>query len=88
MIGDYLAMAGHADDLDGPLFRPVKNNRGGGLNKALSPHAVYNNIVLHYGKIAGVGFPGFRTHAMRFTAATNALDRIASAIVRESGDWR
>jgi integrase/recombinase XerD len=26
-IRDYLDLAKHGDDLDGPLFRPVKDNR-------------------------------------------------------------
>jgi hypothetical protein len=26
MIDDYLVMAGHRSDIDGPLFRPVANN--------------------------------------------------------------
>jgi integrase/recombinase XerD len=26
LVGEYLALAGHGADLDGPLFRPVANN--------------------------------------------------------------
>ena len=29
LIESYLVMAGHGDDNDGPLFRPVRNNRTG-----------------------------------------------------------
>ena len=27
-IGEYLDMAGHWDDREGPMFRPINNNRG------------------------------------------------------------
>lgn len=74
LIEEYLDMGGHRDELHGPLFRPVKNNRGGGLQKPLTPHAVYNNIVRHYSLKAGVYFNGLRSHSMRATAATNALE--------------
>ncbi len=65
LIADYLESAGHEDDLDGPLFRPVRNNRTGVLNKSLHPDSVYKDIVK---PLAGVG-----VHSMRATAATNAL---------------
>lgn len=45
LIAAYLEAAGHAGDLQGPLFRPVKNNRTGTLAKPLSPTAVYQDIV-------------------------------------------
>jgi len=34
-IRAYLHTAGHADDLDGPLFRPLRNN--GLVNRSLGP---------------------------------------------------
>ena len=34
----------------------------------------YLNIVAHYAKQVGILFPGFSPHALRATAATNALD--------------
>ena len=36
LLEAYMETSGHRDDLNSPLFRPVKNNRGGGLNKPLS----------------------------------------------------
>ena len=51
LIEEYLAvLAKHGGgqdgvDLDGPLFRPVKNNRTGTLDKHLDPGSVYRNIV-------------------------------------------
>ena len=37
-IEDYLALAGHRADLEGPLFRPVKNNRTGRLDRRSIRH--------------------------------------------------
>jgi len=55
LIEEYLAAAKHGGgqngvDLDGPLFRPVANNRTGTLDKHLDPSSVYRNIVSKYGK--------------------------------------
>ena len=47
LIEDYLAMAGHREALNGALFRPVKNNRTGSLERALDANSVYRNIVRH-----------------------------------------
>jgi integrase len=41
-------------DLTGPLFRPVKNNSTGTLNKPLNPASVYQEVVRRYGKQAGI----------------------------------
>jgi hypothetical protein len=53
--------------------RPLKNNRTGRLEKALSPDAIYK-IVRRYS--ADLGFE-IGAHALRATAATNALDHKA-----------
>jgi integrase len=71
---EYLEAVGHKQDFDGPLFRPVRNNRTGELRKHLCPEAVYKNVVLKYSKASGIHFPGLRPHALRATAATNALE--------------
>jgi len=74
-IQDYLEMAGPgAADPEAPLFRPVKNNRTGTLDQPLTTNSIYNNVVVKYAKAAGLHFPGFSPHALRATAATNALD--------------
>lgn len=72
-VYDYLEAAGHVDDTHGALFRPIRNNRSGDLQKSLSPDAVYK-LVRTYSKALGfeVG-----AHALRATAATNALDHQA-----------
>ena len=73
LIHDYLEAAGHGEDENGALFRPLKNNRTGRLEKALSPDAIYK-IVRRYS--ADLGFE-IGAHALRATAATNALDHEA-----------
>jgi integrase/recombinase XerD len=75
MIEDYLALAGHRSDLEGALFRPVKNNRTGELDRHLDPASVYRNIVRKYGLATGISAEvnGLCVHSLRATAATNAL---------------
>ena len=66
-------------DVDGPLFRPVRNNRTGTLEKALDPGSIYRNIVVKYGRKTGIHTEvnGLCVHSMRATAATNALSHEA-----------
>ena len=54
LIEEYLAAAKHGGELDGSLFRPVKNNRTGTLDKHLDPGSVYRNIVRKYGRETGI----------------------------------
>lgn len=80
LIEEYLVRAKHEKDLEGPLFRPVKNNRTEEkLNRPLDPASVYRNIVRHYGLLAGVSVAvnGLCVHSLRATAATNALSHQA-----------
>ncbi|HUA82829.1 MAG TPA: tyrosine-type recombinase/integrase [Bryobacteraceae bacterium] len=69
LIDDYLDAAGHGDDPDGALFRPLRNSRGGRMENAITPDGVYK-LVQHYASLLGVKI---RTHSLRSTAATNAL---------------
>ena len=53
LIEEYLAdgetrRGAGAMELDGPLFRPVTNNRTGTLDRHLDPGSVYRNIVMKY----------------------------------------
>lgn len=73
MIGDYLKKAGHGADHDGALFRPLRNSRGGGRKKAITPDGVYKLVRIYS---ALLGFE-IGAHALRATAATNALDHEA-----------
>jgi site-specific recombinase XerD len=84
LIEEYLAMAKHSGgldgvDLDGALFRLVKNNSTGTLDKHLNPASVYRNIVQKYGRETAVNIEvnGLCVHSMRATAATNALSNEA-----------
>ena len=73
LIHDYLEAAGHGADENGALFRPIKDNRRKTLEKALTPNGVYT-LVRTYS--VQLGFK-IRPHALRATAATNALDHQA-----------
>lgn len=86
-IEAYLVMAGHRADLEGPLFRPVKNNRTGRLDRHLDPGSVYRNIVCKYGAETGISSEviGLCVHSLRATAATNALSHDAD--IRMVQDW-
>jgi site-specific recombinase XerD len=73
LIHDYIKTAGHGEDDTGALFRPIRNNATGELDKAISPDGVYK-LVRAYS--AALGFQ-IGAHALRATAATNALDHDA-----------
>jgi integrase/recombinase XerD len=75
LIEAYLALAGHASDLAGPVFRPVTNNRTGMLEKPLYPGSIYHNVIRKYGRETGINAEVNRlcVHSLRATAATNAL---------------
>jgi integrase/recombinase XerD len=79
LIQEYLTLAGHSEDAAGPLFRPVKNNVTGELDRPLNPNSVYRNIVQKYGLETGVRTQvnGLCVHSLRATAATNALSHEA-----------
>ena len=69
----HMKVAGHGADENGALFRPIKNNRTGRLDKAITPDAVYRLV---RGYSGALGFE-IGAHALRTTAATNALDHQA-----------
>ena len=73
LIHDYPEAAGHGTDDNGALFRPIRNNRTGRIDKALDPNMVYKLV---RGYSAELGFE-IGAHALRATAATNALDHQA-----------
>ena len=73
LIHEYLEAAGHGEDDNGALFRPLRNNTTGKLDKAITPDGIYK-LVRAYS--AALGFE-IGAHALRATAATNALDHQA-----------
>jgi hypothetical protein len=87
LIEEYLALAGHADDATGPVFRPVTNNRTGELDRPLDPGSVYTNIVQKYGLTTGLCTEAtrLRVHSLRATAAINALSHEADIAKCRSG---
>lgn len=72
-VAEYLEVSGHGDEDGSALFRPLHHSRPGGLAKAITPDAIYK-IVRGYS--AALGFE-IGAHALRATAATNALDHQA-----------
>ena len=84
LIGEYLQMGKHGGgqehkNLEEALFRPVKNNRTGKLDKHLDPGSIYRNILRKYGRETGINAEvnGLCVHSLRATAATNALSNEA-----------
>ncbi len=70
LINEYLDAAGHGLNEGGALFRPVRNNRTGRLEGAITADGVYRLV---RGYSAQIGFQ-IGAHALRATAAANALD--------------
>ena len=73
LIHDYLAAAGHGVDENGALFRPIRNNRTGRPERAITGDGVYK-LVRTYSALLGFEIGA---HSLRATAATNALDHQA-----------
>ena len=44
LIEEYLEKAGHGADDAGALFRPLRDSRGGGRKKAITPDGVYKLV--------------------------------------------
>jgi integrase/recombinase XerD len=88
LIEEYLAVASHAADSAGPVFRPVTNNRTGDLERPLDPASVYQNIVKKYGLETGISAEvnGLCVHSLRATVATNALSHEAD--IAKVQEWR
>ncbi len=85
-IKRYLAVCGHADDLDGPLFRPTRHNQ-----KCSDPRRALNSdgvarIVRKYARTIGIE-RGYAAHALRATWITTALENGADLkdVQRDAG---
>jgi integrase len=69
----YLERAGFANDMDGPLFRPLSHNGKATLRRrAMDPDAI-DRVVRKYATLIGLG-RGYSAHSMRATFITTALD--------------
>jgi integrase/recombinase XerD len=77
LIVEYLEHAGHGEDPGGGLFRSVRENvRSGNVRGGLTAEGLYL-IVTTYAKRIGIDTERVAPHALRATAATNALDHEA-----------
>lgn len=78
-IEEYLATAGHKDDVDGPLFRPVRNNARGpqSLRHHLHPDVI-DRLIRKYARNALGRTRGYSAHSMRATFITTALENGAN----------
>lgn len=84
LVEEYLDAAGHRLDAGGALFRPVKNPHGA-LEKHLTGRSVHSAIVRKWALEAGVSAEAVRPHALRTTAATNALEH--GADIAKVQEW-
>lgn len=68
----YLEQAGHGDDSDGPLFRPLAHNGKAALRcREMDPDAI-DRLVRKYALALGLA-RGYSAHSMRATFITTAL---------------
>jgi len=75
-LQEYLAKAGHGQDVEGPLFRPIRTNwkkPEADLRRFLDPDMI-DRIVRKYVKEALGHTRGFSAHSCRATFATTALE--------------
>lgn len=76
-INDYLAAAGHSDDLDGPLFRPLPRRRCDRRPRRAMHPCTVDRILRRYAR--AIGLPrGYSAHSMRATFVTTALENGAN----------
>jgi site-specific recombinase XerD len=81
LIEEYLVIAGHGGETMGALFRPFRDAKGGGRKRAITPDGVYR-LVKEYSRRLGLEIGA---HALRATAATNALDH--NADIAKVQEW-
>lgn len=79
----YLEAAGHGDEANGALFRPTSNNARS-RTASITPDGVYK-MLSSYAKTLQIDVAGFGPHALRATAATNALDN--GADIAKVQEW-
>ena len=69
----YLDAAGHAIDIDGPLFRPLRHNgKQDAGRRHMDPDAI-DRVVRKYASALGLD-RGYSAHSMRATFITTALE--------------
>lgn len=75
-IDAYLQAAGHGAEKTSALFLPIKNNRHHNGRASITADGVYK-MLAGYAASLKIDVAGFGPHALRATAATNALDHDA-----------
>jgi integrase/recombinase XerD len=73
LVHEYLEADGRGPDIDGPLFRSIQGRTDVSRPRGITPDGVYR-VVRRYSAL--LGFES-GAHALRATAATNALDHQA-----------
>ena len=84
LVAEYLQAAGHGQELDGPLFRPMRAPAGI-VATALTPGGVYSEVVVRYMTQVGITGDNMGPHALRATAATSALEH--NADIAKVQEW-
>lgn len=79
----YLEAAGHGNDSHSALFRSISNNSRDRI-ASITPDGVYK-MLNSYAKALQIDVAGFGPHALRATAATNALDH--GADIAKVQEW-
>ena len=82
-IAAYLEAAGHSGDLNTALFRSMSNNTRT-RTASITPDGIYK-ILSNYAKALQINITRFGPHALRATAATNALDN--GADIAKVQEW-
>jgi len=77
LIENYLDEAGHREERDEPIFRSVANNQDELCPLPLTQSSLYTNVIKKWAAEAGIDTHTVSNHAMRATAATNALSHAA-----------
>lgn len=73
-IRAYLDAAGHGDDLEGPLFRPLSDNRKTQSPRRAMHSDAIDRVLRKHAKALGLD-RGYSAHSMRATFITTALER-------------
>lgn len=76
-IRAYLDAAGHADDLDGPMFRPLSHNRKSQESRRYMDPDAIDRVLRKHAKAIGLT-RGYSAHSMRATFITTALENGAT----------
>lgn len=77
LVAEYLEVAGHGEDSEGALFRPIQATRAGQNTTALTAGGIYSQVVVKYMRQVGITGENMGPHALRATAATSALEHAA-----------